>query len=545
MTPVPNPAVHMLQFVNVLLQRWRTVLAFGAASFLLGILVVLLMSREFQSTATLAVFPPPFKVIPGNEEISGLIPTTMHVKDYEAIIKSDAALSLVRDRLATSGQLSQEEYESYSQMDTLKKALYAQIDINEKTAYGTEYSKIISLTASAPVPELAALMANTWSEVTQELILQYTARTKQVSFGFLTGEYENVNTALEDVEDLYKRTDIKFAHEIVEFDTQTEELKLEADATTDRMLKELADAHDQALRELQAEKKVELLEAELEQVKRMIIIWRIELENVRKDINYAREELKQLEMELEAQPEYLEVAKTLTNDAIWDRLNLTAPDFGLPQSLQSLKLRDEEVNPVRLALHEKAAQTRVALNALPQEQAYLEAELENKHQELAKRLAELHQAEFEIAELERAHQVEMDLLKREREAERKELEREREVGHRDIEGQAQLVMGRLNRLVQQQKEKYEVLASQSLSAKLAVADPTTDIAQIGEAVPMEEPAGIPRLPIAMTFGLLGLCLGLVYVLVEYTLRQVLPGVRALGTPMTNGGQGQLRTGKAA
>ncbi|MBI2432023.1 MAG: hypothetical protein HYV26_04050 [Candidatus Hydrogenedentes bacterium] len=524
-----NPTIQVLRYTNVILNGWRVILAVTLVAFLIGVSAVLSSRPKFESVATLAVYPPPFKVAGGTQEIASLMPATMHVKDYETIITSDAALHMVREKLAAAG-LPDDDYEEYSEISMLKKALAASIDINQKTAYGTEYSKVISLSADAESPGTAAILANTWAKVTQDLLVEYSSRTKKLSSDYLGGEYENVSGALESYENRYQQAENLYADKIAEFDIETENKKLAMDNETDQVIKALVDRQEQELRDLKAEKKLHLREAELTDSEDTILAWEEQLREVRKDLADTQERLKQLESELQQHDLYLPVSKAITDDAIWDKLTLDQNTGGLPPELESLKLREETLNPVHLTLMESIADTRVELNTLPQQEQYLLAQLEVERGEFDTQFIALHQAQYEISEAERRHGVEKDKLRREREDMRLELTRQREEEREKLKREATLTIGRLNRELEQQKDKYKMLASQSLGAKLALADSTTDIAQIGEAVPVDKPAGVPRTALAIVAAVIGLVFGVFLVAVQFMAHQLLPHLRTAGLP---------------
>ena len=540
MKRTPSPALLALQYANILAAGWRRILFCGVAAFLAGVAVLLMAPRNYQSMATLAVYPPPFREAGGTQEIASLMPSLMHVRDYGAIITSDAAFDMVREMLPL-GALPPKARERYSNIVHIRKALSASIEINEKTAQRTDYSKIIQLKAKSGDPETAAVLANTWASVTQQLINEYSALSKQASAQYLVGEHRGVGESLEDYEDQHQSAENQYAEMLVSYDIHTESMKLDMDNETERLVKELEDRQDQEMRALMVKHQLSMKEAELLYLEWTVLDWEEQLRLVRKAKNDAQERLKQLEAEAEKQGQFVVESKSITDEALWERVNVEASGGGLPPELESLRLRQEVLNPVHTHVMELVADTRVDLHSLPQEETYLLAQLTQERERFDELYRTISDGEFEIAEAERRHLVDLERLKRERETERKTLVSTREQEREALSRMATLAVGRLHRELENQKQKYNLLSSQALNANLALADSTMDIAAIGRAVPVDEPHGVPRTFMALLFGMFGVLAGIAWVLAEFVHQNLLPRLQALGLP----GQHDRRNGKDA
>ncbi len=377
---------------------------------------------------------------------------------------------------------------------------------------------------------------------------------------------------------------------VADFDTLSDKMLAEFEDYRDEELsafdieqeiarKELVATLEKRIRELEARLQLELSQAEAGLYKEMIVEYDDALIRLCRKINDTKATLAELESELERHPPVLTVSKAVTNDALWEKVDPGTLGGGLPEELDAVKLRSEELNPVYGELVSKIAESRVELKALPASEKFLLEDRKAKREDFAELMTTMKDKEFRLKEmsldnelelfkfdlerdidrqklqreldikfqelkrnrqtarlmLERGRTTQLEIKKRERktqlallllerEMKRRKLERgrstelaavkreratglrvleaeretkrevfasTRETEQRILEREAVLEEKRLERLVSHRETKYSALASKYLSARLAIADKSTDLVQVGSVAVSNEPAGVP------------------------------------------------------
>ncbi len=156
-------------YVKILDRLWR-----GKGLIILGTLVCavtaaivsLSMSKTFEASTSLLLFPPPFK---GHDDMSSLMPRTLGVPDYEILLKSDGVLRQAADIVRDAGTWEEEDLASLEKMSKLRKRMRISVEVTEKSAYRITYSPVIVLSARGSTAEQAADLANAWAQVSEDL----------------------------------------------------------------------------------------------------------------------------------------------------------------------------------------------------------------------------------------------------------------------------------------------------------------------------------------------------------------------------------------
>ena len=219
---------------------------------------------------------------------------------------------------------------------------------------------------------------------------------------------------------------------LMAFDDETDQMETEFDAETKQEIKTLRDAHQEKTQELEAELKIRLAEDEISLLSTVLHEYKRNLIGVQQEQQTQEKRLEQLQEELDEHPKYVVVSKSITDDALWDKLEPDVETGTLPEQLDTLRLRSEMLNPVHDHVVKKIIDCRVNLETLPVQLAYIETATEREHGEYDDLYHVLKGKQFRLDEAGRTNALELDLFELTRLLEKDKLVRGRDTAKEQL-----------------------------------------------------------------------------------------------------------------
>ncbi|MFM1919754.1 MAG: G-rich domain on putative tyrosine kinase [Candidatus Hydrogenedentota bacterium] len=328
-------------YLRALVANVKLIIGGTALAGVAGVVAVLLMPVQFSSSATLFVSPQPFRQA---AEVSALMPANLGVVDYRILFTSDGILMRAAERVGELGSWTQEELEDLQKISQLRKMMTLVAEVSQKTVSTTEYSPMITLTATADTPDHARDLVLAWAQVCEEVSRQAYEKGKsgllniaQEQFNSTRGELETVGGQIRDAE--------------IEYND-------------------------------------ELARAQLMQVHERYLDYIRKTADKTVEIETTRKEIAELEQGLLAEPERLTLFKSPPMTAVF--MDKAKSKSGEPEGYSS-----EELNAVHVALKEKLVVKRSELASMEEFVRQMTTQLESLSTELQQLRAEIAEKAFE------------------------------------------------------------------------------------------------------------------------------------------------------
>ncbi|MBN2308818.1 MAG: hypothetical protein JXR94_07610, partial [Candidatus Hydrogenedentes bacterium] len=225
--------------------------------------VSLVMPETFESKATLVLMPPPFKE--QSDEMSGLIPKVLGVRDYEIMLRSDGLLVRVEEAIRGLGTWPEADLERLAKPSVLRGSLSVTTEVVQKTAYGTTYSPMIVLSANWGSGEQARDLAQAWAEVAEKAAATLYQKGKSGLKAFVDEQFGAASTELAAVQGQIRDLEM-------DWDQQQEEERLQATHT--RLLDYEKEREAVALLIGMAQEEIAALTGRLEAEPETITLWK-------------------------------------------------------------------------------------------------------------------------------------------------------------------------------------------------------------------------------------------------------------------------------
>ncbi|MGH9341366.1 MAG: Wzz/FepE/Etk N-terminal domain-containing protein [Acidobacteriota bacterium] len=323
--------VNLADYIHVLWRRRYLIVAGTLACALAAFVVSSLMTRVYEAKATLILMPPKFS--------TELKPAPLSVETYQSILESGYIASRLRTELIEKGIIGADEG-----IGSLETQIYPGKEKDQP------YIPLIDLIVEAGDPEKAAAVANSWAETFINESGGLATKGQQGTLQFIRAEYPESKGRLAVAETKLKGTENSFQ----------EKIRITENLWNSRLADFQAKWNIEALK-----KQLEAIQRELtESVGLLTTLHKIELE-----IKHTGDTLAELKKEIQAHPQFLILAKSISDDALWDKVG---KDFSAEtaEQLEALKLRTQELNPIYQSLAQRLADTQVAYDALvPQREA--------------------------------------------------------------------------------------------------------------------------------------------------------------------------------
>jgi uncharacterized protein involved in exopolysaccharide biosynthesis len=203
-----------LKYIIAVLWKRRFQIIFG--TFLCAVIaaiISLMIPRQYESSTTLLVIPPKFQ--------TELQPSVLSTPTYQSILESDDLVNHIIQSLHLKD----------TKIETLKKSMKTELVFEDKGLNQKAYTPIIKLTAQAKTPQLAASIASTWAESFIEQNGRLTNRETELSFDFLTEQFSQTTTSLQNAEENLREFQDSHKLDLVKDQLSTLQHKLDDSST--------------------------------------------------------------------------------------------------------------------------------------------------------------------------------------------------------------------------------------------------------------------------------------------------------------------------
>ncbi len=497
----PLPGELTLADLVVFFRRhWGLIFGLALAAGLVTALVVLVfVPRSYEASATLVVVPPKFS--------SDLRPATLTVQGYQQILESGAVIAEAKKRLEAKGVLGPNDYLRLGREITTR--IFA-----SRRAEETVLTPMIEVIARGRSPQQASAIANEWAAVLLERAREVMAGSTSDSVQLIDRQFPEARAALEKLEQQRGETQDAFQERyndaVAAWDGKITAYKNE---TTD-LLATYRTGSAQLLGAYSADKNLETRKVRLDALRKAYSDLQDEQARVSSLLDQQKLQLDAVRKQLAATPQYLEVRKAISDDALWQAL---ANGRGKPvdwPDLQKRSLVSQQFNPIYQDLANRASKAETDVAALEPRAEQLKSTIEHLSSEVQRLEQEygIDAVGLEKLKQQRAAGLEglqdnrgngLATLLRDKQGELDGISREREVR-----------LTQFTRDVSHQQDLYSDLAKASNQAMLAKAQQgSEDVRLVSPAVPPETPTarGLASKTVLATIfgGLLGLGVALV------------------------------------
>jgi uncharacterized protein involved in exopolysaccharide biosynthesis len=494
-------------------RHWGLIFGLALAAGLVTALVVLVfVPRSYEASATLVVVPPKFS--------SELRPATLTVQGYQQILESGAVIAEAKKRLEAKGVLAPNDYLRLGrEIDT---RIFA-----SRRAEETVLTPMIEAVARGRSPQQASAIANEWAGALLERAREVMAGSTSDSVQLIDRQYPEARAALEKLEQQRAETQDAFQKRYDDAVTAWDaKITVYKNETTDLLATYRAESA-RFLGTYSAEKDLETRKVRLDALRKAYSDLQEEQARVSSLLDQQKLQLEAVRKQLAAAPQYLEVRKAISDDALWQALANGGGKTVNWSELQKRSLVSQQLNPIYqvlatrmstietdvFALGPRAEQLKNAIERLSSEVQRLEQEyggdtigLEKLKQERAAGLETLQENRGNgLAVLARDKHSELEGISRERDAR----------------------LAQFTRDISHQQDLFSNLAKVSNQAMLAKAQQDSeDIRLVSPAVPPDTPKARGLTSKALLATLLGGILGLGVALVQQALASPPGGPRA-------------------
>ena len=155
--------IDLLEVFQILLSKWIPILAIGLlAAILAGIGTELLITKKYTATASMYVYTNPKGTESGTVTNADLAAADNLIKTYQAIVKSNAVLNVISDRL-------NQEHPEYAEFSITPARLKSMTSVNVPSG-----TKLLEIKVVTVHPQLSADIANTFAQYVPDEIIRIT-----------------------------------------------------------------------------------------------------------------------------------------------------------------------------------------------------------------------------------------------------------------------------------------------------------------------------------------------------------------------------------
>lgn len=165
---------------------------------------------------------------------------------------------------------------------------------------------------------------------------------------------------------------------------------------TERSLK----AEEEAEKEYKQANPLEVLQSEVTVLTNKYQSFLSQLQDKRLALVEKRAELLNIAKELEKEPQFLELERSISNEAIWNLLG-NNPSLRALKAIPNLKVTDQQLNSIYTSLKSQLGQTRISVNSLQSEVSYLEGQTAEFKKELDEKLSKLTEVQLTLSQMDR------------------------------------------------------------------------------------------------------------------------------------------------
>jgi len=155
--------IDLMEVFQVILSRWIPIVAIGLlAAILAGVGTTLFITKKYTATASMYVYTNPKGTESGTVTNADLAAADNLIKTYQAIVKSNAALAVVSERLNS-------EHPEHAEFNVTPNKLKSMTSVNVPSG-----TKILEIKVVTVDPQLSADIANTFAQYVPDEIIRIT-----------------------------------------------------------------------------------------------------------------------------------------------------------------------------------------------------------------------------------------------------------------------------------------------------------------------------------------------------------------------------------
>ena len=326
------------------------------------------MPKIYRATATLILLPPKFS--------TELRPAPLSVETYQSILRSDYITSKLKSGLVSHGVI-EPGHGIGAKLRTM---------IFPGKVRDEPYRPLIDLVVQTNSPEKAEKIANIWADVFVVESAGLASRGKKGTLEFINTQYPAVSkvlrdqeSELKDKEDYYDQALLRlegdWSEKILDFGNESQKLMGDHERETGKLIGNHEKETEKLKLEFADRWKPDLMKGQLGIKTAKLANFEDDLLDTELAIKTSRDKLQQIRQEIQSQPKYLVLSKAIMDEALWDRISKEGLD-ALPEHLENLKLRSEQINPVYMTLLKQLTSDQITYDTLVPKKEHLINEIE-------------------------------------------------------------------------------------------------------------------------------------------------------------------------
>ena len=497
----PGGELSFADIVAFFQRHWR--LIFGTAfvaGLVVGLYVILFVAHSYEAAATLIIVPPKFA--------SDLKPSTLTVQGYQQLLESDAVIAEARKRLITRGVLKTDDVLQLGRNINTK--IFA-----SRRAEETVLAPMLQAVARGRTPDQAAAIANEWANVFLERTRQLMAGPTTATVGLIDKQYPEARSAVAKLEQ--ERTDAQntLQQRLDDASTKWDDTITNYKNETSNLVAAYRAASRQMLEKFSADKNLETRRIRLETMRQAYGDLQNEQTRVAAQLDQRKLELEALQQQLATTPQYLDIRKAITDDALWHTLaGAKDKDVNWPE-LQGRSLVSQQLSPIYEELAARMSKVETDVFTLAPRAEHLKQEIAKLADEIQRLDQEYTPDTAALAKMSEERDAGLQALQEDRANGLGQLTRDKQRALDEITRERDTRVAQLGRDIDHEQELYSELAKAYNQAVLAKAQENVEDVRLGApAVPPETPAPRGGATKALLAAILGGMLGLFIALVR-------------------------------
>ena len=484
-------------------RHWR--LIFGtafAAGLVVGLYVILFVAHSYEAAATLIIVPPKFA--------SDLKPSTLTVQGYQQLLESDAVIAEARRRLIARGVLKSDDLLRLGREINTK--IFA-----SRAAEQTVLAPMLQAVARGRSGAQASAIANEWATVFLEHTRQLMAGPTSATVELIDKQYPEARSAVAKLEQ--DRTDARdsMQKKLDDATTRWDDTITSYKNETAKLVAAYRAASREMLEKFSADKSLETRRIRLESMRQTYGDLQGEQARVNSQLDQRKLELEALRKQLAAAPQYFDVRKAITDDALWQSLaNASAANANVNwQQLQQRSLVSQQLSPIYEELATRVSKVETDVFTLAPRAEQLKREIARLADEVQRLDQEYAPDTATLAKISEERDAGLQTLQEDRANGLGELNRNKQRELDEITRERDTRVAQLGRDIDHEQELYSELAKAYNQAVLAKAQEGVEDVRLGAAaVPPETPKPRGGATKALLAAILGGMLGLFVALVR-------------------------------
>lgn len=420
-------------------------------ALIVACIALFIFPRSYEASAILVSIPPPVS--------SDLKPNTLSMQGYQLLLESGIVIAETKQRLVAKNILAPG--------DTLrlKENLDSQIFISRKEE-AISLTPMLRVLARAELPDHAALIANTWTAVFMDRIRSLVTGSTLESIDFVEKEFPIVRGELEKLEvvRVQEQDHSQSAQDSAASDWDLRILDWKVEST-----KRIADFEvetSRILEEIRTNRKLDLLNTELDSLKRTYSTLADERTGVEARLVQKRRELDALRQLLADTPPFVTLERSVTEDALWQTL-LQQPEKEQLDEISKVSLKNQEINPLHTELAMRVSQIQTESEALTPRKEQLAVQLDQISKEIASLQKSVGDCQLQLEEAKQNRSAGLSRLREEVETKLTHLKRSQQQALDVLKRQHTQQIDPINREIDRTTQLFSSLASYNNQALLA------------------------------------------------------------------------------